>query len=83
MRGLIVGFLALTAFVAVGCQESYKPVNQSEPPQVVVRDSGDNVDNENIEKACVKAYGPDFSYDSFKWAGDDETTALVTCKEEK
>lgn len=82
-RRLLVGIAALAAITAAGCSETYKPVNRSDPPQVIVRDGGDGVDGRNLEDACSNAYGPNFEFVESKWAGDDQNTALVTCKENK
>lgn len=76
MRRLTILLVALTALAVVGCDESYNAVNGSNPPQVVVRDDGDKIDNENIERACADLGR---SVSRVQYVGNGKTSALVTC----
>lgn len=75
-RLLIFGGAAALSLGVAACGESYDAVNGSNPPQVVVYDDGDKIDNENIKRACADLGR---SVTRVQYVGNGKTAALVTC----
>lgn len=75
MKRLIACLITAAIFMA-GCAEHYNAVNGSNPPQVVVSDNGDKIDQRNFDDACAKIGR---SVVNVQYIGNGKAQALVTC----
>lgn len=77
MRRVILCLAAAAAVVGLSaCDEEYIAVGGSDPPQLLVWDSGDKIDQRNINEACARIH---MRVTKVQPVGNDRTEALVTC----